>query len=892
MFATKVAEKESADKKSSAATQKSLWRTPVSVLPFPLLQRKASCACGGDCPRCKETDFNNTIQTKLNISTPGDEHEQEADRVAEAVMRMPEPVLQRQSKNGSDISTPSASDGEQSLIRRQVKSEGSTGEVGTDFTSRLGNGMPLDAASRTFFESRFGQDFANVRIHTDARATESAHALGARAYTIGRDVVFGSREYAPHTHAGRTLLAHELTHVVQQRHGDSPTIQRQSSADQTTTDAPPKPKPKAAPCTETEQEELLAKVQFGPLPLILGEFDQFINSNEAKDPAQRGKPASVAEAIARNFKVTGDAAKPVIETVKRRLEAVSQSDLRAMNIRCAVDSTFRDCPLTDAFVADGPHGVKMLTLCPSFVGLDVHARVPIVIREMVRFWNNDVADRRSTSQRGYADLSTEEALHNASSYGQMAAEIYDAYRSGVAASQNKPTPAATASKVNAPTDVYPGCDAATTTTLTNAIRKAEELNLNALKVMSDRDQIKAHASALAMYGLPHPVRPKEAVEPYRRSYEAANNLFKKSVSFTCEKTDSPSCKAGKASFDGAFHVCPSWRGLADDDARSAALLRAFYMTFAQGDEFAADMITGAVHDLATEMLALPTRDETMTAEPNQPAIDREQALEEGFLLLQGAGFGTACGVETGPDPENNNRDRFDSRYWVELPGKHQTLTAKVEPWLAFSKLVQFLKEDMTKPSESRRWSFDCFEGVIVPRIYSYWRTMKRSEFNLKFSPLELGYTGLTHLGYKQQIFALKPGDPPRTYAQETNTAGIGSDAGKTVRVNKTWAQLLKEAPPGSQVIWTNQDAVNKCSKDKGLGFCAFQNENTTKLVGVDKFGAHPFGTVSSESEITNEMARAVLDDEKKESDPKATDAEVQAYIKKYIYISAIRHPNW
>ena len=886
MFATAVAQKELAGRKFPPV-DKPAWQ-PSAVSKSPLLQRKASCACGGDCPRCNETDLNNSIQPKLNISTPGDVHEQEADRVAEQVMRMPDPILQSQNKGGLDAS--GSSGGEEPLIRRQVKSEGSTSEVAADFTSPLGNGMPLDEASRTFFEPRFGQDFADVRIHTGARATESAHAVGARAYTIGRDVVFGSSEYAPHTQAGRTLLAHELTHVVQQRRGDGPTIQRQSSPGQTAADAPAKPKPKAVPCTDAEREELI-KTQYRALPLILTEFDLFIKSAQAKDPAQRGKPASVGEAIARNFHVTGDAAKPVIEIVKQRLEAVSGSDLQAINIRCAVDPTFRDCPLTDAFISDDKDQVRTLTLCPSLFALDEHARLPILVREMVRFWNNDVTDRRSTSQRGYADLSTEEALHNASSYAQTAAEIYDAYRSRVATSQHTPTPAATASKVGAPTDTYPGCDTAMTTTLTNAIRKAEEINLNALKVMSDRDQIKAHASALAMYGLPHPVRPKELADAYRLGYELANNLFKKSVSVICEKSDSPSCKSGKASFDGAFHVCSSWKDLPDDDARSATLLKAVYLTYTKGEEFAADQLTGAVQDLAKEMLALPTRDENMTAEPKQPMIDREEALEEGFLLLQGAAFGTAVGTQTGSD----QRDRYDKRYWVELPGKHQTLTAKVEPWLAFSKLVEFLKEDRSKPSESRRWSFDCFEGVIVPRLYSYWRTMKRSEFNLKFSPLELGYTAVTHLEYKAKIFALKPGDPPSTYVQARGTAALGGtveDALKKVSVNKTWAELLKDAPPGSQVIWTNQDAVNKCAKDPSLNFCAFQNENTTKLVGTDRFGPHPFGTVFSEAQVIDAMARAVLDDGKKANDPKATAAEVQAYIKKYIYISTIMHPNW
>lgn len=77
-------------------------------------------------------------------------------------------------------------------------------------------GRPLDGPTRAFMERRFGHDFSRVRVHADGRATESASRLDARAYTVGRDVVFGAGRYEPHTSAGRRLLAHELSHVVQQ----------------------------------------------------------------------------------------------------------------------------------------------------------------------------------------------------------------------------------------------------------------------------------------------------------------------------------------------------------------------------------------------------------------------------------------------------------------------------------------------------------------------------------------------------------------------------------------------------------------------------------------------------------------------------------------------------
>jgi LysM repeat protein len=83
-------------------------------------------------------------------------------------------------------------------------------------------GQSLDPATRTFMEPRFDHDFSQVRVHRDAKATESARAVNALAYTVGRDVVFGAGQYAPRTRAGQRLLAHELTHVMQQANSSTP----------------------------------------------------------------------------------------------------------------------------------------------------------------------------------------------------------------------------------------------------------------------------------------------------------------------------------------------------------------------------------------------------------------------------------------------------------------------------------------------------------------------------------------------------------------------------------------------------------------------------------------------------------------------------------------------
>lgn len=161
------------------------------------------------------------IQTKLRVNTPGDVFEQEADHVADRVMRMTEPR-----KNGPSC----ACDGEcpkcQAKTTAQAQRLVQTKSVQTNEAREAAPssveetlhepGQPLDAGIREFMEPRFGHDFSRVRVHADPIAAGSAESIGARAYTVGHHVVFGAGEYRPQTADGRRLLAHELAHVAQQ----------------------------------------------------------------------------------------------------------------------------------------------------------------------------------------------------------------------------------------------------------------------------------------------------------------------------------------------------------------------------------------------------------------------------------------------------------------------------------------------------------------------------------------------------------------------------------------------------------------------------------------------------------------------------------------------------
>jgi hypothetical protein len=186
------------------------------------------------------------VQPKLRVGEPNDAHEQEADRVADEVMRMPAaaPTAAPPPADGAIVRRRAVEPGvvedktheeDEELVRRQTAppwpsaersqqgAEGSRDSVPAVSAlverqlSSAHEGAPLPSSTRTFFESRFGCDFSRVRVHTGSLAAESADSIDALAYTFGDQIVFSSGQFAPDTTGGQRLLAHELTHVVQQR---------------------------------------------------------------------------------------------------------------------------------------------------------------------------------------------------------------------------------------------------------------------------------------------------------------------------------------------------------------------------------------------------------------------------------------------------------------------------------------------------------------------------------------------------------------------------------------------------------------------------------------------------------------------------------------------------
>jgi outer membrane protein OmpA-like peptidoglycan-associated protein len=230
MCATALREHAPQRRPPAAARTRPASRVPRPVDPRPVdatpeLQR---CPCGGGCPSCRAQAAG---LPALPIHPADDAYEREADQVADAVLRgdsmsarTATPALpaisrlQRCSCGGGGGGTcPECAAKEEGEMQRSASRSTGAGVAPPIVHDVLHSaGEPLDAGTRGFFEPRFGRGFGDVRIHTDGRAAESARSVDAVAYTVGRDVVFGAGAYRPESTEGRRLIAHELTHVVQQ----------------------------------------------------------------------------------------------------------------------------------------------------------------------------------------------------------------------------------------------------------------------------------------------------------------------------------------------------------------------------------------------------------------------------------------------------------------------------------------------------------------------------------------------------------------------------------------------------------------------------------------------------------------------------------------------------
>jgi Domain of unknown function (DUF4157)/Lysine-specific metallo-endopeptidase len=407
-------------------------------------------------------------------------------------------------------------------------------------------GQPLDPASRAFFEPRFGYDFSRVRIHSDERASAAAHAVNARAYTVGKDVVFGAAQFAPHTTKGRELLAHELAHVIQQGHGPS--------ARRMTGDAVPSRIGKAvvqrAPEVKVDPGATCSLDQHRKIEPAAYKADEWLSRTipaiEAFLSGARTPQAQAAAAALNKHFHSMDAA--VVRYVSDRLKTI-QKDIfgrRNFHVNCppASDPACGTRKGSQEFVAVVPEGnPNEINFCAPFFERKEEDRASTIIHEFGHAQlglsaRQQIVDRGYQWDIYYTYLTTGEALTNAESYAMFAREV----ATGFSPAQGFIS------------DSLEGCPDEWIPIISDAITKARMWNRKA--------------------ALNTPAR-----HEFSRAYKTLDTQLKSHFTFKCRADGGGRCRNRNVAYwyaAGDLRICPGLIGLSSPDERALAMLAALY----------------------------------------------------------------------------------------------------------------------------------------------------------------------------------------------------------------------------------------------------------------------------------------------------------------------------
>ncbi len=338
------------------------------------------------------------LQCKLAIGAANDSLEREADSMARVVMQggpaSPAPAVRRKcSCEGSGESCAACEEGKHELQRK------TTGRVTPAEAPPIVHevlqspGQPLETATRSFMEPRFGHDFSHVRVHHDRPSAESARAIGAHAYASGNHVVFGAGKYRPESPEGQHLLAHELSHVVQQDSGCPAMLSRFKVED----------------CDAGNPMETSASVTDAHKLAMTMLQSAITKANTSP------QPADVVQAAANHFKLALPPANPKDvkhwERVKTALSTMTKADQSA---------TYECEPKQNWWNGGCISGVEAISLwnihlCPLWwedhpTTLD---RAAILVHEWGHKWGKGINRIFETYRfdKGYAGLPTEKRLH-------------------------------------------------------------------------------------------------------------------------------------------------------------------------------------------------------------------------------------------------------------------------------------------------------------------------------------------------------------------------------------------------------------------------------------------------------------------------------------------------
>jgi hypothetical protein len=293
-------------------------------------------------------------------------------------------------------------------------------------------GQPLDRGTRAFMEPRFGQDFSQVRVHTDSKAAQSARAVGALAYTVGSDLVFGTEQYAPEAAGGIRLLAHELAHVVQQGSTPPHVIPRSISR---------KDEP-----SERQAERAVEAISLGRKPTAIAGADTRLQRYSHEDCTEDDLKSDVwpADYIARQMTkkairvLSTDPIPSSVTPVISKYFMTSTPRLAAiLKVYDKIDAEYRandytyecedDCSGTELGYVYGFW--SDIHLCMNHLRAWTNECIArTMVHEMSHYYAGTDDNAYCKSDCGFAScpssLSADDALNNADSYACLAYELY------------------------------------------------------------------------------------------------------------------------------------------------------------------------------------------------------------------------------------------------------------------------------------------------------------------------------------------------------------------------------------------------------------------------------------------------------------------------------------
>jgi hypothetical protein len=345
------------------------------------------------------------IQPKLIVGQADDPLEYEADRVADQVIRMPDPGVSITATPPRVSRKCAACEEEDRTVRKesngQAQARGEAPSIVRDVLSAPGTS--LDAETRAFFEPRFGADFSAVRVSADAHAADSARAVGAQAYAFGSRIVFGAGMYQPSTREGRRLLAHELAHVAQQSAGNAPAAIRRQ---------PPPATPATGP-TRTPEDTINA-ANAGRLAVLRHALTEITTT---ATPSR-----ATAAAIQKWLHVSP--ADPTYAATISAVRSLYERNL-AMNVAMPyqsnshqVDPAGNACPPNLAYSRGG---VPPIYFCDNFLNKGENCRRDVAIHEYFHLLGLALPPQ----PENYGAPTTAQALVSPDSLTQLAVEIMD-----------------------------------------------------------------------------------------------------------------------------------------------------------------------------------------------------------------------------------------------------------------------------------------------------------------------------------------------------------------------------------------------------------------------------------------------------------------------------------